>query len=459
MTKGNPYALMIKFALPLLLSQIFQQLYNTADTFLVGRFLGTTALAAVSSSGPLIFLMCSFFIGTAQGAGIVIAKYFGAKDYDGVSRAIHTHVALGLISSVILTAIGVGLTPSLLRLMNTDPTVLPQAIEYFRYYFTGIVCLVLYNVSCSIMNALGDSRRPLIYLIVSSILNIVLDVIFLGVCRFGVWSAAVATVISQFISVVLCLVHLCRKGRVYSISVRKIKIDKNIFFEIVRYGVPGGIQNSVIAFANVIVQSQINSFGAYATAAYGAYSKIEGFAFLPINCFVMAITTFVSQNLGAREKKRAKTGARFGIISCVLLAELIGITVYFGGKFFISSFDSTPEVISYGVAQAHTCSLFYGLLAYSHAVASVCRGAGKAFVPMAVMLSVWCVFRICYIVCVMHFLHDLRYIYWAYPITWGISSIIYALYYYLSKWVNGFDKKTDAVTPEQTATETGGNDV
>lgn len=447
MTEGSPYKLMVKFALPILLSQIFQQLYNTADTLIVGRFLGTNALAAVSSSGPLIFLLSSFFIGTAQGAGIVISRYFGAKDYDKVSRAIHNNFAFGLLAGLFLTIIGVGLTPFLLKWMNTDESVLPQAIEYFRFYFIGSLGMVMYNVCSSTMNALGDSKRPLIFLITSSIINITLDIIFIRVCHFGVWSAAVATVMSQFFSVILCLMHLCRPGHIYTINVKKIRFYKDMCKEIVKYGLPGGVQNSVIGFANVIVQSQINSFGAFATAAYGSYAKIEGFAFLPINCFCMAITTFVGQNLGAGEKKRARTGARFGICSSVVLAELIGVAIYFGSPYLIGLFDSTPEVIANGTMQAHICSLFFGLLALSHAIAAVCRGAGRAFVPMAVMLSVWCVFRISYIVTIMHFVHELRFIFWAYPITWGISSVIYILYYYLSRWQNGFDNKL-ATAPE-----------
>ena len=447
LTHGNPYKLMVGFALPILLSQVFQQLYNTADTLIVGRFLGTNALAAVSSSGTLIFLLGAFFIGTAQGAGIVISRYFGAGDKDKVSKAIHTNVAFGLVAGTLLTVVGVTLTPFLLQWMNTDPAVLPQAIEYFRYYFLGSMAMVMYNTLRSVMNALGDSRRPLIYLVISSLMNIALDVLFVGVLHWGVWSAAVATVISQAVSMVLCLAHLCRKGHIYSISFRKIRFDGAILKEIVKYGLPGGVQNSVIGLANVIVQSQINLFGAFATAAYGAYAKIEGFAFLPINSFTMAITTFVSQNLGAQEKGRARQGARFGIITSVLMAELIGLAFYLFAPQLIAIFDGTPEVIEFGVTQARICSLFYGLLSFSHAVAAVCRGAGKAFVPMAVMLSVWCVFRIIYIIVVMRLLHTISAVFWAYPITWGISSTIFLFYYLFSRWQDGFDDKKAAREP------------
>lgn len=440
MTSGSVYSHILAFALPVFLSQVFQQLYNTADTFIVGRFLGTEALAAVSSSGTLIFLLTSFFIGTAMGAGVVISRYFGAGDGENVSKAIHTNIAFGLVSGVVLTVAGVALTPTFLVWMKTDPDVLPQAIEYFRYYFYGAVAMVMYNVCRSIMNALGDSRRPLYYLIFSSLLNIVLDVLFVAGFHWGVWSAAVATVISQTGSVVLCMAHLLKKGNIYTVEIKKIRFDMLMLKEIIRYGLPSGVQNSVIAFANVIVQTQINSFGKFATAAYGTHAKIEGFGFLPINSFTMAITTFISQNLGAKQYDRAKKGARFGILAGVGLAELIGIACFIFAPVLISAFDSTPEVVEYGVRQAHTVALFYCLLAFSHCVAAVCRGAGKAFVPMIIMLSVWCVFRIAYIWFVMRFYGDIGLIYMAYPITWAISSLIYLFYFFFSDWLHGFDK-------------------
>ena len=439
MTQGNPYSHMVAFAMPVLLSQIFQQLYNTADTFIVGKFLGTDALAAVSSSGTLIFLLISFFMGTSMGAGVVISRYFGARDADNISRAVHTNIAFGLVSSVILTVFGVAFTPTFLRWMKTDPSVLPQATEYFRYYFLGAIAMIMYNVCRGIMNAVGDSRRPLYYLIFSSVLNVGLDVLFVGAFKWGVWSAAVATVISQAASVVLCCIQLMKKGQIYSVSLRKIRFHKDMMIEIVRYELPSGIQNSVIGFANVIVQTQINSFGKFATAGYGVHAKIEGFAFLPITSFNMATTTFISQNLGAREFDRAKKGARFGILAATIAAEVIGVLNYIFAPALVGFFDSTPEVLDLGVRQARTVALFYCLLAFSHAIAAICRGAGKAFVPMTIMLSVWCVFRIIYIEAVVHLFHDISYIYWAYPITWGISSIIYMIYYKRSDWVHGFE--------------------
>ncbi len=441
MTSGNIYSLMLSFALPIFLSQVFQQLYNTADAFIVGRHLGTNALAAVTSSGTLIFLLISFFMGTAMGGGVVISRYFGASDEVQVSRAVHTMMAFGIASGVILTIVGVAFTPTFLVWMQTDPEVMPEAVEYFRYYFMGALAMVMYNICRSVMNALGDSKRPLYYLIFSSILNIALDLLFIAGFHWGVWAAAVATVISQAASVVLCMLHLLRKGNIFTVEIRKIRFHKDTLIEIVRYGLPSGVQNSVIAFANVIVQSQINSFGKFAMAAYGTHAKIEGFAFLPITSFNMASTTFISQNLGARQYERAKKGARFCILAAVILAELTGVFYYLFAPQFVGMFDNTPGVLGFGVQQARTVALFYFLLAFSHSIAAVCRGAGKAFVPMVIMLSIWCVLRISYIGLVMHFTGDIRYIYWAYPLTWTISSVIYLIYYLRSDWVHGFEEK------------------
>ena len=449
MTRGKPWRLITAFAIPVLLSQVFQQLYNTADALIVGRFLGDEALAAVSSSGTLIFLIISFFTGMSMGASVTISRYFGAGDYARVSRAIHTNVLLAILCGIVLTVFGVALTPTFLRWMGTDPDVLPEAISYFRYYFFGILAVVMYNTCKGIMNALGDSRRPLYYLILSSLVNIVLDLLFIAVFHWGVWSAAAATTISQAVSMVLCLIHLTKKGTIYQVRLRDLRLDREMLGQIFRYGLPSGVQNSVIGFANVIVQSNINSFGKVAMAAYGAYSKLEGFAFLPVTSFTMALTTYVSQNLGAGEYDRAKKGSRFGIITSLLLAELIGVLMYLFAPQLTAIFTETPEVIALGVEQARTISLFYCLLAFSHAVASVCRGAGKAFVPMTIMLVFWCVVRITYITTVMHFVHDIQYIYWAYPITWSLSSIVYLIYYHFSDWVHGFEKKSQKLQPEE----------
>ncbi len=440
MTSGGYKRVIIEFAMPLMLSQLFQQLYNAADCLIVGRFLGKNALAAVSGSSTLIMLLVNFFTGAALGAGVVVARYFGAGDDDKVSRAIHTNVALGLTCGTVLSVFGAVMSPTILVWMGAAPEVLPQAAEYLRFYFMGVLANVMYNIFNGILDAVGDSTHPLYYLIISSLLNIGLDLLFVAVFGWGVWSAAVATVISQLVSALLCLRHLSAPGEVYQLTAKKIRFHVDMLKQIIRYGLPTGVQYSVIGFANVLVQTYINSFGADAMAGSGAYFKIESFVFVPITSFNMAITTYIGQNLGAAKYDRAKSGARFGIITTVVMAEIIGAIMYFAAPALVGLFSSDPDVIAIGALQFRTESLFYCVLAYSHCIASVCRGAGKAVVPMTVMFSVWCVFRIAYISVAMHLSHTIQLLFWAYPITWSISTVIFTIYYFRSNWLHALDK-------------------
>jgi len=439
MTRGGVKRTMITFALPVFLSQLFQQLYNTADSLIVSRLLGKNALAAVSSSASLLHLLTSLVVGVSMGAGVVISRYFGAKENKTVSDAVHTTVAFGFVAGAVLTVIGVLFSPVLLRWMGTDPAVMSGAVSYFRCFFYGAVGMSLYNVFTGIMNALGDSRRPLYYLIFSSVLNVVLDLVFIGVFGFGVGSAAVATAISQSASAVLCYLHLRKPGTIYQLKLRKVRFHGRLLSETLRMGLPTGLQNSVIAIANVMLQSHINSFGADAMAGCGVYSKLQGFAFLPITSFTMAITTFISQNLGAREYDRAKKGARFGILASIVIAEIIGVILVVFAPVFVRMFNSDPIVVGIAVNQSRIENLFFFLLAYSHAISAVLRGAGKSIVPMTVMLAVWCVFRIIYISIAMRINHMIELLFWAYPITWTISSAIFLIYYLKSDWLHGYD--------------------
>lgn len=437
MTTGPIWKRIIFFAIPLFFGNLFQQLYNTADSLIVGRFLGSTALAAVSSSGNLIFLMVGFFNGLAIGAGVVVAKYYGARKFHIVQRTIHTIMALGLISGFLLTFIGILAAPQILVLMGTPSEVLPNSIIYFRIYFSGSLAFVMYNFMVGILQSVGDSRHPLIYLVISSVINIVLDLLFVGVCRFGVGSAALATIISQFVSAFLCLRQLRKSPEEYRVYLSRIRIDILVLQQIITNGLPAGLQNSIISLANVVVQSNINKFGEMAVAGCGSYSKIEGFVFLPITCFALALTTFISQNLGAREYNRARKGAIFGIFCSITIAELVGLVIYFSVPILISAFSSTPEVIAYGTSQAHVVTLFYFLLSFSHCMAGILRGAEKSTVPMLVMLVCWCIIRVTYITITVGFIPDIRVIFWAYPLTWTLSSIVFLIYFLKSDWIHG----------------------
>lgn len=442
LTEGYIWKKLMGFAFPLFLGNLFQQLYNTADSLIVGNFLGSDALAAVSSSGSLTFLLVGFFQGLAMGAGVIIARYFGARQKKELQRAIHTTVAFGILCGILLTAGGVVLAPKILILMKTPADILPKSTLYFQVYALGSLGLVLYNNFVGIMQAVGDSRHPLYYLIFSSLLNVALDMVFVGGFGMGVEGAALATIISQFMSAFLCLYRLMKKSpEEYTVSLRDVRLDSYMLKQIVSNGLPAGIQNSVIAIANVVVQSNINSFGKLAVAGCGAYSKVEGFGFLPITCFSMGLTTFISQNLGAKKYDRAKKGARIGILCSISMAEIVGIIVYFASPVFIAAFNNDPKVIAFGVKEAHIITLFYFLLAFSHCIAGLMRGAGRATVPMFVMLGCWCVIRVTYITIAVKLHPVIQTVFWAYPLTWSLSSILFLIFYLKSDWIHGFEKK------------------
>lgn len=437
MTEGKIPKKIIIFALPIFLGNLFQQLYNVVDSLVVGNVLGKEALAAVSSTGSLIFLIVGFINGVFVGASVIISRYFGAKNTKDLTVAIHNTLALGLIAGVIITVIGIGLTPVLLRMMGTPEDVFHNAVLYLRIYFAGGIGIAMYNACMGIFQAVGDSKHPLYYLITAAILNTVLDILFVAVFDFGIAGAAVATMISQFVSAILGFVKLMRVNEGHKVTFSQIRLNRTMSARLLKMGLPTGVQNSVIAFANVIVQSNINKFGSVAMAGCGSYSKLEGFAFLPITSFSMALTTFIGQNLGARQYERAKKGARFGILTGVLLAEIVGVVLWIFAPILISFFNSEPDVIAYGVKQMRTESLFYFLLALSHCLSSILRGAGKTNIPMIVMLISWCVIRITYITIMIRIIPDIRVIFWAYPLTWFISSVVFLIYYKKANWLYG----------------------
>lgn len=435
MTEGVIWKILLRFALPLLLGNLFQQLYNTADSFVVGRFCGDNALAAVSSSGSLCHLLIGFFQGVFVGASVIISRRYGARDKEGVDTAIHTTVVFSLAAGILLSILGICFTPAILTWMGTPENVMPNSVLYFRVYCAGLLALVLYNTANGIFQALGDSRHPLLYLIISSVVNVVLDLLFVAVLGWGVAGAALATVLGQVLSAALGFLHLMSGKFVVRISLKKLRPDRAVLGQVLRLGLPSGVQNSVIAIANLVVQSNINAFGDTAMAGCGSYSKVEGFVFLPIMSLTLAMTTFVSQNLGAGRPDRVRAGARIGILMTTGFAELVGIAFFLLAPTLIGLFSDSPQVVAFGIRQARVEALFYCLLGFSHGAASILRGAGKAMTPMAVMLAVWCVFRICYITLMVRFIPDITVVFTAYPVTWGISSLLFILALRRGGWV------------------------
>ncbi len=440
MTTGNIWQRLISFALPVFVGHLFQQLYNTADSIIVGNLVSKQALAAVSSSGNLIFMMTGFFMGLCMGAGVIISRYLGAKEYEKMEKTIHTAVAFGLCCGATLSVLGIWLAPKLLVLMNTPENVLPLSTTYFRIFFMGSFFSLTYNVCAGILQAVGDSKSPLKFLIIASITNVVLDLIFVGPLQMGVAGAATATVISQMLSAVLAFRKLLISEGHFKLHIKKIGFNFPLLKEILSQGIPSGINNSIISIANVVVQSNINAFGDDAMAGCGSYAKVEGFIFLPIMSFSMAITTFIGQNLGAGNHERALKGSRYGILGSIVSAEVLGVILWFACPFIMPLFNDDPAVVAIGVNQMRTESLFFCLLAFAHSVSAVMRGAGRAKIPMYTMLLCWCLIRVAYVTVAVHYFPVINTVYWAYPLTWGLSCIIFAYCYLKGDWLHTYDK-------------------
>ena len=435
LTTGSIPGSILRFALPLFLGQLLQQFYNMADAWVIGNFASNNAFAAVSSGGNLTFLIIGFFSGIGIGGGVVISRYFGAKDKANTQKAIHTDFFFGIAASLIATAAGLLIVPKLLVLMKTPADVLPYSLRYFRVYFGGVTTIVLYNICMSIMQAQGDSLRPLLYLGISSVTNVLLDLLFVAGFHWDVTGAAVATVIAQGLSVVLCLTRMLREPEEYlRLNLRLIRWDGEMMARIIRQGLPTGIQNAVISLGNVVIQSNVNSFGAYAMSGLGAYSKVEGFAFLPVTAMSMTLPTFVSQNLGAGNVERAKKGSLFGVLSAMIGAEIIGVVMYISIPQLLKLFISDPDAIVYGITHARIDTLFYCMLALAHCSAGILRGCGKSTVPMVIMLGCWCVLRSVYVTVILQFIHEFRMISWAYPLTWTVSCVLFVFYLFRLNW-------------------------
>lgn len=441
LTEGPILKKLIIFTIPIFIGNLFQQFYNMSDALIVGNFADNDAFAAVSSTGSITFFLVGFFNGIGMGASVVVSRYVGAKDKDNTRNAIHTVFALGLVMSVIATIVGVAMTPFILKLMKTPASVYPKSLMYLSIYFGGIITVIVYNICMGIMRAYGDSTSPLYYLIISSLLNIILDLLFVGVFKWDVAGAAVATVISQGVSCALCIRRMTHLTDETRLSLKDIKFHNYILKDAIIIGLPTGLQNSIISIGNMVVQTNINSFGPFAMSGQGAYAKIEGFVFLPITCMSMALTTFISQNLGAKAYDRAKKAAFQGTLLSVILAQLIGVIILLNTETFLRIFISEPEAIKYGIIHTRITAWFYVLVAFSHCASGILRGCGKSIVPMLTMLAFWCIIRVLYVTITISYIPKFQVISWAYPITWTLSSIVFIIILLFMDWVHGLEKK------------------
>ena len=356
---GKIWKAILWFSIPMLVGNLFQQLYNTVDSYVVGNFVSSGALAAVGQSTPIINTLVGFFTGLATGAGVVIAQYFGGNHLNKMKKAIHTSIALTLILCVLFTILGIGLSRQILILIGSPDSVMTPAALYLRIYFGGISFVCIYNMGSGILRAVGDSKTPLYYLIIASIINIILDFVFVLNFHMGVAGAGWATFIAQGISALLVIIKLVFSREIYKVEIKEISIDKPILKKIIEIGIPTALQQSIVSFSNVIVQSYINTFGANAVAGYTSYVKIDGFLQLPIQSFAMAITTFTGQNIGAHAIDRVKKGLRTTMAMTFGVTTIGVILIYVFGEQLVGIFSSDPEVIKYGYLMARVFAAGY----------------------------------------------------------------------------------------------------
>lgn len=430
MTEGSIIRHLITFAFPLLIGNIFQQLYNTVDTWVVGNYVSNEAFSAVGTVGPVINTLIGFFLGLSSGAGAVISQYYGAKKYKEVGDAVHTSIVMTLIMGVLFTAAGIAMTPMMLEFMKTPAEVMPESRAYLTIYFAGVIGLMIYNIGAGILRAVGDSKRPFYYLVVSAVINTVLDLLFVLVLGMGVEGVAYATVIAQGASAVLVIVALMRADSCIRLSVKKLKINYEILKKIVGIGFPAALQMAITSFSNVFVQSYINHFGADCMSGWTAYAKIDQLALLPMQSLALAATTFVGQNVGKNDEKRARKGATSAVLMAMGTTVVLMIPVMIFAPHLVAFFNDKPEVVEYGTVILRLQSPFYVLCCINQIYAGVLRGSGKSRVPMVTMLFSFVVFRQAYLYIMANYIsNEIIPIALSYPAGWLMASILVIIYY------------------------------
>ncbi len=430
MTKGSIVKHLLTFALPLLAGNLFQQLYNMVDTWVVGNYVGNEAFSAVGSVGPIINMIIGAFIGLSSGAGVVISQYYGAKQHDKVQKAVHTAVMLTLILGVLFTFVGILITPYMLTLMKTPAEVFAQAQSYLTIYFAGILGLMLYNIGAGILRAVGDSKRPFYFLVVSAVLNTVLDLVFVLVFGMGVEGVAYATVIAQSTSAILIFITLMCSNSCVRFSFAKLSVHGDMLGKIVRVGFPAALQMAITSFSNVFVQSYINYFGPDCMSGWTAYAKIDQLMFLPMQSISLAATTFVGQNLGNGDEVRARQGVKDALKLAFVTTLFLMIPVMIFSPYLVTFFNSKAEVVTYGTMLLRALTPFYLLCSVNQILASSLRGAGNSRAPMIVMLSSFVFFRQLYLYVMANFIsNQIIPIAMSYPAGWFVCTLILVIYY------------------------------
>lgn len=423
------------FSIPLLVGNLFQQLYNTVDAYVVGNYVGKEALAAVGASSPIINMLIGFFMGLATGAGVIIAQYYGAEDSGRLKKAVHSSAALTLVMSVLLTVIGMIGTNPMLHAVGIPTDVFPESSTYLLIYFAGISFNLIYNMGSGILRAIGDSKRPLYFLVIACVVNIILDFLFVKYFQWGVAGAGYATLIAQAVAAVLVVVVLMRTDGPHQLVIKQIKFDMPILKKIIMIGLPTGIQQSIVSLSNVIVQSYVNAFGSNVVAGYSASIRIDGFVNLPLQSFNMAITTFVGQNIGAKQYDRVKKGSRSALWMTAAVIGAMAISLFFFGEEFIAIFNSEPAVVEAGRTMQLAFVPFYILLPIVQIYNGVLRGAGKSSVPMYIMVFNFVILRQIYLFFVTQMTNEVYYVFLGWPVTWITCAIMFIVYYHKVDWL------------------------
>lgn len=430
MTEGNILPHLIKFAIPLLIGNVFQQFYNMVDTWVVGNFVSNEAFAAVGSVGPILNMLIGIFIGLSSGAGVVISQYYGAKQHSKVHDTVHTAMVMTIILAVVFTFLGIILAPHMLNLMDTPEEVFPESKAYLTVYFSGIAGLMVYNIGAGILRAVGDSRRPFYFLVVSAVLNIILDLVFVIVFDLGVEGVAYATIISQGVSATLTIIVLLRSTACIKLIPKDLRIHLDMLKKIVRVGLPAALQMAITSFSNIFVQSYINYFGPDCMSGWTAYSKIDQLVLLPMQSLSLASTTFVGQNLGVNNVPRAKRGVFIASITSVVITAFLMIPVMLLAPYLVAFFNDNAEVIKFGVMFLRAITPFYILCCFNQIYSGALRGSGDTTAPMLIMLLSFVVFRQIYLFVVANFISNtIMPIAMGYPAGWLLASSLTLIYY------------------------------
>lgn len=447
MTVGHPTSVLLKFAIPLLIGNFAQQMYNTVDAIVVGHYIGDGALAAVGAANPILNLIIALFMGVSAGAGIVVSQYFGAKNREMLSKSVGNILFLTLAVSILASVLGIFITKPFLQFMDTPSDILPGATSYLLIFMSGFIGCAFYNIGSGILRGLGDSVMPLIYLLLACGLNITLDIIFVAVVKMGVAGVALATIIAQIISAVFCIARLCRMRDVLDVNLKLMRPDKALCWRVLRIGMPSGLTQAIFSCAALVVQSLTNSFGTSVIATSTVIMRVDGFAMMPNFSFGMAMTTYVGQNIGAKNHDRVHDSAKYGLKIALITCTVLVLALLIFGEGLMRIFTNTEEVIDLGVRMLRLMAIGYIGVAVTQVLSGIMRGAGDTVTPMIISIISTIALRVPVAYGIAYFTRSEALpngapesIFISLLVSWTMGAIITILFYRTGKWKNKIHK-------------------